>query len=70
MLFIFASVLFSDSNFKERAEEQKRMQEYQRNCEYVELEEDMGKHIPWCKLTGSFCDMHCWKQTQIKGEEI
>ena len=44
-----------DSYFKKTQSEL----EYQRNCQSVEWEQDMGAHIPFCKLTNDICDMHC-----------
>ena len=40
-------------------EEEKRLDDIQRNCSNVEWEQDMGAHIPFCKLTGDFCNMQC-----------
>lgn len=30
-----------------------------KNCQYVEWEQDMGKSIPFCKITGEYCNGQC-----------
>lgn len=45
--------------------------EVQDHCEYIIWEQDMGSHIPFCKLTGEICDLHymigdeIWHQTSF-----
>ena len=33
--------------------------DYVQNCQSVEWEQDMGAHIPFCKLDGELCNMQC-----------
>ncbi len=33
--------------------------DYIQNCPSVEWEQDMGAHIPFCKLDGEMCNMQC-----------
>ena len=42
----------------ERYIKEKKIQE---ECENVEWEEDMGAHIPFCKLDGKICNMQCMR---------
>ncbi len=40
--------------------EQKRADvEFVNNCPSVEWEQDMGAHIPFCKLDNEMCNMQC-----------
>ena len=41
--------------------ERKKMEEQRDMCPHVEWEQDMGAHIPFCRLTNDFCDMQCMK---------
>lgn len=43
----------------ERYIKEKKIQE---ECENVEWEEDMGAHIPFCKLDGKICNMQCMRR--------
>ena len=45
--------------------ERKRMEEQRDMCPQVEWEQDMGAHIPFCRLTNDFCGMQC-----MKGETV
>ena len=73
LFLMFAGMIYMNPELKEQMdkefENQKRMLEYQNNCEYIEWEQDMGKHIPWCKISGGYCDMWCYKTSQIGGKE-
>ncbi len=40
-------------------EEEKRKETYMKNCPHVEFEQDMGAHIPICKLYGCPCHVQC-----------
>ena len=40
-------------------EKVKQKDELQRSCPNIEWEQDMGAHIPFCRLTNDFCDLHC-----------
>lgn len=40
-------------------EKAKQKEELQQNCPNIEWEQDMGAHIPFCRLTNDFCDYHC-----------
>lgn len=42
----------------ERYIKEKKIQE---ECENVEWEQDMGAHIPFCKLDGEICNMQCMR---------
>ena len=42
----------------ERYIKEKKIQE---KCESIEWEEDMGAHIPFCKLDGEICNMQCMR---------
>lgn len=42
----------------ERYIKEKKTQE---NCEHIEWEQDMGMHIPFCKLDGKLCNVQCTK---------
>ena len=44
---------------KEEREKEKQKDELQRSCPNIEWEQDMGAHIPFCRLTNDFCDCHC-----------
>ena len=44
---------------KEEREKEKQKEDLQRSCPYREWEQDMGAHIPFCRLTNDFCDYHC-----------
>ena len=39
----------------------RKLEELQQNCEYIEWEQDMGAHIPFCKLDGELCNGQCRK---------
>ena len=32
------------------------------NCSAIEWEQDMGAHIPFCRLDGDFCNMQCMRK--------
>ena len=65
--FWLALFLLAASNpdfFKNVEAQRKREQqekELQENCPFIEWEQDMGAHIPFCRLTNDFCDMQCMK---------
>ena len=40
------------------ADRKARQQKIQ-NCKYVEWEQDMGRKIPFCKITGEYCSGQC-----------
>ena len=44
---------------KKDREKAKQKEELQRSCPNIEWEQDMGAHIPFCRLTNDFCDYHC-----------
>lgn len=44
-------------------EEEKRKEAYINNCPNVEFEQDMGAHIPVCKLYGCPCYVQCLKNS-------
>lgn len=44
--------------YSERYIKEKKIQE---ECENVEREQDMGAHIPFCKLDGEICNMQCMR---------
>lgn len=44
--------------YSERYIKEKKIQE---ECENVEWEQDMGAHIPFCKLDGEICNMQCMR---------
>lgn len=35
--------------------DRKARQQKIENCKYVEWEQDMGRRIPFCKITGKYC---------------
>ena len=35
--------------------------DYERECPFVEFEQDMGHSIPFCRLDGQMCNMQCKK---------
>ena len=39
-----------------------REKKIQEECENVEWEQDMGAHIPFCKLDGKICNMQCMRR--------
>lgn len=49
-------------------EEEKRKEAYIRNCPHVEFEQDMGAHIPVCKLYGYPCYVQCLKNVSEPSE--
>ena len=52
-----AGILQSIHNFN--AEQFEDDQRYISNCPNVEWEQDMGAHIPFCKLDGQMCNLQC-----------
>jgi hypothetical protein len=40
------------------ADRKKREQKIE-NCPHVEWEQDMGRKIPFCKITGEYCSGQC-----------
>ena len=36
-----------------------KAREYVDNCPNMELDQDMGRHIPYCSITNEPCDLHC-----------
>jgi len=42
-------------------EEEARKENIMKNCNHIEYEQDMGAHIPFCKLDGQMCNMQCLK---------
>ena len=42
-------------------EEEKRKENYMKNCPHVEFEQDMGAHVPICKLDRCPCYVQCLK---------
>ena len=61
MLFLLFSMNpdgFKEAIKKDR-EKAKQKEELQRSCPNIEWEQDMGAHIPFCRLTNDFCDYHC-----------
>ena len=40
-------------------DQDRKAREYVDNCPNMELEEDMGRHIPYCSITNEPCDLHC-----------
>ena len=39
--------------------DKKARQQKIENCQYVEWEQDMGRKIPFCKITGAYCSGQC-----------
>ena len=39
--------------------DRKARQQKIENCKYVEWEQDMGRKIPFCKITGGYCSGQC-----------
>ena len=39
--------------------DKKARQQQIENCLYVECEQDMGRKIPFCKITGEYCSGQC-----------
>lgn len=48
-------------------EEEARKEKIMKNCSYIEYEQDMGAHIPFCKLDGQMCNMQCLKEERNHG---
>lgn len=42
-------------------EEEAKKQDMMENCCHIEYEQDMGAHIPFCRLDGQMCNMQCLK---------
>lgn len=40
-------------------EEEAKKENLMRNCCFIEYEQDMGAHIPFCKRDGQMCNMQC-----------
>lgn len=49
----------------ERYIKEKKIQE---ECDNVEWEEDMGAHIPFCKLDGEICDMQYMRRFEDRNQ--
>lgn len=54
-----SAVLYSLCTFDSEQEEQKMKQ--MQNCQSRELEQDMGKTIPFCRLDGQLCNGQCMR---------
>lgn len=44
---------------KYNPEEEARKENIMKNCAHIEYEQDMGAHIPFCKLDRQMCNMQC-----------
>ena len=53
---------FANYNPEEEAKKENMM----RNCCNIEFEQDMGAHIPFCKLDGQMCNMQCMKGSGVQ----
>lgn len=51
----------SSDDWEEYLARQKREKETQDNCPNIEWEQDIGKHIPFCKIDGDMCNMQCMR---------
>ena len=59
-LILFAYAIKKDPDCFERLRrEEERKKTMRENCPAIEWEQDMGNHIPWCKMTGEPCDFSC-----------
>lgn len=47
------------SNLKEFENRKQADEEMRRNCPSIEWEQDMGAHVPFCKIYGGMCNMQC-----------
>lgn len=65
LLAAFCSNL-KEFNLKEFENQKQTDEEIQRNCPSIEWEQDMGAHVPFCKIYGGMCNMQC---LQNKKEE-
>ena len=48
----------------------KAKQQKVENCLHVEWEQDMGRKIPFCKITGEYCNGQCKYSRKICRESI
>ena len=57
--FFLTSMLLATlcSNLKEYENRKQADEETRRNCPSIEWEQDMGAHIPFCKIYGGMCNM-------------
>lgn len=55
-------------DLKKMSEQEERERQHQQNCPFIEWEQDMGAHIPFCKKDGGFCDLQCIKGRKKDGE--
>ena len=60
-LFIMLSYLYTTQPdaIEEIFDEDRKAREYVDNCPNMELEQDMGRHIPYCNITNEPCNLHC-----------
>ena len=58
-LFLMLSYLYTTEGIDRQFDEDKKAREYVDNCPNMELEQDMGRHIPFCSMTNAPCDLHC-----------
>jgi len=63
-LFIMLSYLYTTrpdaiEEINRQFDEDRKAREYVNNCPNMELEQDMGRHIPYCSITNEPCDLHC-----------
>ena len=61
MLLLIAGNPGTIEKLEEEMKTRKQMEEQRDMCPHVEWEQDMGAHIPFCKLDGKICDMQCMK---------
>lgn len=58
-LLLFFLFSMNPDAIQKSIKKEKQKEEMQRNCPYIEWEQDMGAHIPFCRLTNDFCNYHC-----------
>ena len=59
LLLCFAQEQGKELSFSDMLNQEKADAEIVKNCPSVEWEQDMGAHIPFCKLDGEMCNMQC-----------
>ena len=72
ILFMLVAMAFQKDPgiFEREAEQYKRKKTMQENCPFVEWEQDMGMHIPFCKKTNEPCNLQCMRKSGVDTVKI